>query len=326
MTAARRPASEIPAITFGINTCFAVKRWPQPEAWTQIAVDLGLFHVQFSFDLLDPFLAGNRPAYDRIRTVCEREGITVTSTFTGTIAYAQNLLGHPEASVRQRAEEWLRAAIDATAVLGARGFGGHMSASTVAQQRSEKDRRDSVERTIDSVFRLASSAAASGLEYLVWEVMPVAREYPARLAEAGDLMRRLDGETDVPVELCLDLGHACLAGAASSERDPYVWLAHLGEFARVVHLQQTDGRLDRHWPFTARFNEQGIIDPARVLEHVMRFPRVEVELMLEPIHPFETPDDQVLADLRESVAFWRPALQQASAQLAPGSQLHGAAP
>ena len=38
----------------GINTCFAVKRWPQPERWATLVRDeLGLDLVQHSLDLVD---------------------------------------------------------------------------------------------------------------------------------------------------------------------------------------------------------------------------------------------------------------------------------
>ena len=41
----------------GINTCFAVKRWPEPEQWVRIVKhELGLDCCQFSFDLVDPLL------------------------------------------------------------------------------------------------------------------------------------------------------------------------------------------------------------------------------------------------------------------------------
>ena len=41
--------------TLGMNTCFAVKRWPEPEEWARIvAEEFGLKSVQFSFDLMDP--------------------------------------------------------------------------------------------------------------------------------------------------------------------------------------------------------------------------------------------------------------------------------
>ena len=42
------------AYRLGINTCFAVKRWPRPEEWARIAADeLGLDLVQHSLDLVD---------------------------------------------------------------------------------------------------------------------------------------------------------------------------------------------------------------------------------------------------------------------------------
>lgn len=38
----------------GINNCFAVKRWPEPERWAAIVRErLGLDLVQHSFDLVD---------------------------------------------------------------------------------------------------------------------------------------------------------------------------------------------------------------------------------------------------------------------------------
>jgi hypothetical protein len=38
----------------GINTCFAVKRWPQPERWAALVRDeLGLDLVQHGLDLVD---------------------------------------------------------------------------------------------------------------------------------------------------------------------------------------------------------------------------------------------------------------------------------
>src|SRR5579862_7850467 len=115
------------AITFGANTCFAVKRWPEPEAWSRVVREAGVATVQFSYDLLDPLMVGaNRQPWAHVREVCDEAGVTITSAFTGFVAYAQNFLGHPDGGLRHRAEEWFRLAIDAAAVLGARGAGGHM--------------------------------------------------------------------------------------------------------------------------------------------------------------------------------------------------------
>ena len=301
----------MPTVTFGVNTCFAVKRWPEPAEWTRVLADLGVTHAQFSFDLADPVLVGDPKMYDETRRICDAAGIDITSAFTGLIQYSQNLLGHPGEAVRARTLDWYRAAIDATAVLGASAVGGHVGALTVRQYRDPAERRDGIVRIIDGVCDLARHAAKRGVESLLWEIMPVAREYPADLEAAEELMARLSGATAIPVELCLDMGHACAAGAAGADHDPYAWLERLGRHTRVVHVQQTDGIGDRHWPFTPEFNEQGIVDPERVVELVSRFERTTVEIVLEAIWPFEADDDAVLSDLRSSVRHWEPALNDA---------------
>jgi len=118
-------------VIFGINNGFALKRWPEPEAWAEIiGRDLGLRDVQLSFDLLDP--AWPQPCLERlserVRTAADRHGLDIPSTFTGLVAYAQNLLAHPEAEVREHARRWFESALDVTAALGARSTGGHMGA------------------------------------------------------------------------------------------------------------------------------------------------------------------------------------------------------
>lgn len=301
---------DVPSIKFGLNTCFAVKRWPEPAEWTRIVKELGVADVQFSFDLADPVLVADASIYRETRKACDRHEIRITSAFTGLISYSQNALGHPNELMRRRAEEWFEVAIEATALLGGRGVGGHIAALSVSQFGDLEERERAIGRVLAAVRRLSQRAQRAGLGYLLWEVMPVAREYPADLDSAEELMTSLENDTEVPVALCTDLGHACAVGASADDRDPYIWLERLGRFTQVVHLQQTDGAGDRHWPFTAELNERGIVDPGRVVELVAKFRREEVELMLEPMFAFEAPDEQVVADLHESVAYWLPAVQK----------------
>jgi D-erythrulose 1-phosphate 3-epimerase len=297
-------------IVFGANTCFAVKRWPRVEDWAPLAAGLGLDTVQFSFDLLDPGVVGDARAYERVRTVCEAHGVRISSAFTGFVAYAQNLLGHPDAAMRAHAERWFGNAVRAAAALGARAVGGHVAAMTSAEVVDPAAREASIQRSIDAVLRIAETARAEGLQSFLWEAMPVAREYPSSIAEALDLARRTAGAA-VPVRLCIDLGHACRAGAGGDDRDPYAWLVQAGAAAACIHLQQTDGRYDRHWAFTREHDAEGIVDPARVVALARGLPQDAVELMLEVLHPFEAPDGQVLDDMRESVRRWQAALAPA---------------
>ncbi len=73
----------------------------------------------------------------------------------------------------------------------------------------------------------------------------------------------------------------------------------------MIHVQQTDGKMDRHWPFTRQFNQQGIIHPQKALEAIEQSGAREAILMLEIIHPFETEETQVLDDLKETVEYWK---------------------
>src|SRR5205823_1324223 len=93
-----------PDYTLGINTCFAVKRWPEPDRWAAIVADeLGLGMVQHSLDLVD--LDADAPVREQAEAVaaaCAAGGIAVHSTFTGLGAYGRNLLLDPDPLQRRR--------------------------------------------------------------------------------------------------------------------------------------------------------------------------------------------------------------------------------
>lgn len=103
------------------------------------------------------------------------------------------------------------------------------------------------------------------------------------------------------------------------ERDPYAWLRALGGRAAVVHLQQSSADGDHHWPFTAACNAAGRIEAGRVLAALEAAGATDAVLVLEVMPPFEAEDGRVLADLRESVAYWRAALSEHATARPPGS-------
>ena len=72
-------------LRLGINTCFAVKRWPRPEDWAPIVADrLGLGLVQHSLDLVDLATAdaGLERQATALRAAAAANRLAVTSTFT----------------------------------------------------------------------------------------------------------------------------------------------------------------------------------------------------------------------------------------------------
>jgi D-erythrulose 1-phosphate 3-epimerase len=294
------------AFRLGINTCFAVKRWPRPSDWAAVVRDeLGLDLVQHCLDLVDTEASRadlERQAAD-LRDSCSDAGLTLHSTFTGLAAYSANLLLHPDRARRVRAWDWYQRIIDFTAAAGALSTGGHIGAYSVADWRSP-GRRDELWRELQAALDvLAGDARAAGLTSFMIENLASARE-PATIGALRSLLTPGDRRR-VPIVACLDVGHQCVPGSSGDDADPYAWLEQLGARAPVVQLQQSDATADHHWPFTPAANQAGRIEAGRVLRAIEASGATDVALILEVIHPFEADDDQVIDDLRVSVDYWR---------------------
>jgi D-erythrulose 1-phosphate 3-epimerase len=293
-------------LTLGVNNCFAVKRWPRPDEWAPIIRDeLGLHHVQHSLDLsdLEHDFAGEA---ESIRGACTAAELQVESVFTGLIAYSRNLMLAPERRERERAVRYWTDAIRFAAALGASSVGGHVGSLSRADADDPARHRALWSELQDHLGELRGVAAQHGIDALLVENMASDRE-PSRMSELRSLMRTAEPQR-AAVSLCLDVGHQCRPGTSGEEADPYAWLSQLGDQARVVHLQQSDAEGDHHWPFTEEYNRRGRISAPQVLAALAASGAGEADLILEVIPPFEADDAQVLADLRESVAYWREAL------------------
>ena len=80
-------------------------------------------------------------------------------------------------------------------------------------------------------------------------------------------------ETDRKVLELLAREHVLSAGDAAerlgvsgaSVRRSFRWLAELGMYAPIVHLQQTDGTKSAHLPFDDAHNKTGVIHAEKVL-------------------------------------------------------------
>lgn len=301
--------------TLGINTCFAVKRWPEPEQWAAIVRgELGLGLVQHSLDLVDitaseSVLLGEAEA---VRAACRDRDLGIDSTFTGLAAYSSNMLLDPRPEVRDHWEKWLGKAITFTAAVGAPIIGGHVGAFSVKEWRDEQTREERWEGLKEALRRASALAKDEGLTGIYVENLAAARE-PATMSQIDDLLAAGD-DRHVPILLCLDVGHQCVPGTAGPDRDPYAWLATYGSRLGAVQLQQTDADADHHWPFTAAHNADGRIDADRVLTTLEQSGADSVTLLFEIIPSFEQEDDIVLAELAESVSYWKTAVRKHASQ------------
>lgn len=290
-------------LRLGINTCFAVKRWPRAEDWAPIVHErLGLRLVQHSFDLVE---RGVDDAAS-FRAATDLAGLTVASTFTGLAAYSANLLLDPRPAARASAEAWFRWAIGWTAAAGATVTGGHVGAFSVPDWRDDHARAarwDSLKGSLDA---LAADAREAGLEALVVENLAAARE-PSTMAMILGLATAGDAG-HVPVRLCLDTGHMCVIGTSGDDRDPYAWLRSMAPVTGMLQLQQSDAAGDHHWPFTVARNAEGRIDADRVIDALGEGGVEAMDAYLEVIPSFEQDDDEVVDDLVASVDYWREAM------------------
>lgn len=288
--------------------CFAVKRWPEPEVWCKIvAEDFGLQYVQFSFDLLDPRTLPliRDKICSQIAGATKKYNLHLISVFTGLASYSFNLLLHPDLGMRMDALNWYEQAIKTAAKMGADGTGGHVGALSMQDFKDGSRKKYLMEFLIEALQYLSQIAKEARQKFLLWEPMPLRREPPWTMDEAKKLYRMVNEVAAVPVQFCLDLGHQCTVGTTGKDRDTYEWLRQLAPYSPVIHIQQTDGQGDRHWPFTEEYNCQGIIEPGKVIQTINDSGAEEVILLFEIIHPFETEEKLVLTEIKESVEFWK---------------------
>ncbi len=291
-------------LKLSINNCFAAKRWVEPDVWASIvANDLRLANVQFSFDLLDPAMP--EPARSElcgsIRRACVERRVSLDSTFTGVGAYVRNMLADPNPALRNYALSWYEYAVHVSSLLGARATGGFFGSLSMTDLRDPDRKRFLRGIMVENVRRIAAVACENAQDKLLWELMPHPREIPHDPEEAVELLTEANERSPIPIGLCFDMGHCCAPDLAPTQVDPCGWLERLLPWTHMVHLQQTDGKGDRHWPFTREYNAKGCVDPKRVVEIVRSGPVPEVEMVLEICHGWEIGEDEIIRDLKESV-------------------------
>jgi D-erythrulose 1-phosphate 3-epimerase len=298
-------------VRLGVNTRFAVKRWPRPEDWAPIVRErLGLSLVQHCLDLVEPPLGTGSivaPA-SAVRKAMVAHDLELHSTISGQAVSSANLLLHPDPDARTAARIFYHRAIAFSARIGARATGGHVGAFALHDWTDAGLRRKRWAEMRAALSNLALDARRAGLEAFLVENRAAARE-PSTMAMLGELVDD-GGPERVPIRLSLDLGHMCVAGTQGDEREPYAWLRSFATKTSVVQLQQSDAGHDRHWPFTPEFNLLGRIRADWVLDALQEGGAEHVALMLEVIPPFEEDDQAVLDDIRTSVDYWREALDR----------------
>ena len=288
----------------GINLGFAINRFVEPEEWARVvSEELGIRHVQFVADLLNPFLPEEyvKAELERIKRCVSLYGLTVESIFTSAFTRVNHLM-HPDRQAREIWLDWFRKLLDIGAALGARNAGSHFGILSVKSDRTEPEREYLVEQGVRGWRQLSFYARELGYRELLFEPMSIPREMACTMKEARELLGRVNEGSGVPMKLCLDIGHA----PHPDERDPYGWIRAFASESPVIHIQQTELHKSNHWPFTERYNAIGIIDAKKVVETAKEAGCTDALFALEISHRehWDT-DGLVISDLKESAAYWR---------------------
>jgi D-erythrulose 1-phosphate 3-epimerase len=265
---------------------------------------LGLDLVQFSFDLLDPWWPQHRRLAARAKHAADAHGIRIHSAQVGLAKYTYNGLLHPDPDARAASVDWWRRAIDVAAELGCRAMGGPVGAITVPEAARAGVRERRYEELVDTLVELGDHARAAGLNALLVEPTPLAREIPSTIEESERLARDVGLRSEVPVRYVLDVGHA-LYRPLYGETPLSDWLLALAPDIGVLHLQNTDFQSDSHWGWP---DERGLLDVAAFARDVAEAGLGDVPVFLELFDAFEADDDVVLERAVTSVEHCRVAL------------------
>jgi D-erythrulose 1-phosphate 3-epimerase len=293
-------------VKLGINTGFALNRFPLPEEWMKIICDLGLRYVQLTADLINPSL-GKEIVSDhvhRINILAREYNIKIDSIMTGAFTRV-NHFSHPDPEVRQHWMTWFKQFIDMGVALGATNMSSHFGIISHYDLRNSERRAKVEQQTIAAWKELAVYAKSKGMLYLSWEPMSVQREYGETIAETKRLQLLLQ-DSAIPIKLCLDVDHGDVSSVNPADTDPYAWLREFATESPLIHVKQSLCDKGGHWPFTPEKNAEGKIDAEKVLKTLQDAGCQETLLLLElsfrEREPFDT---RILDDVKASVDYWR---------------------
>lgn len=285
----------------GLNLSFAVKRWMEPERLAaMVRRDFGIRHVQFTWDLIDPWWPQEQRAIlaQRFREAFEKEGVAIDSTFSGLAAYSYGQMLAPDPAAREVALIFFKRAIDLTIELGAGVMGAAFGSMSYDDARNPRRREYLYNEMLYGLRELAAYGKAKGLKEIHVEATPLISEFPHSPAVSVKMMEDLQG-TDIPVKLLVDWGHALYKPLLKEEADIELWFRTCAPYIGAIHLQQTDGEWDRHWDFT----KEGIVTPELIKRATKDAGLGHVTQYLEVCTATEDEDDNVYDYMKKTMDY-----------------------
>jgi hypothetical protein len=290
--------------SLGFNLIGSANRFPEPEVWARLVrEEYDLDTVSFSTDFVDPLWP--KPIIEnyveRTRKCLDQYNLTIPTLFFG-IFTRRNMLMDPDLQTRTMWFEWYKGLVRLAVDLGARGAGSPFGSISVQEASDPQRRQARINEALRLWRELSFYARDCGLEYLYFETMSTKREIPDTIETTRELFERMNENAGLPTYVCQDVGHA----PNPSQRDRYQWLRELGSITKIVHLQQSDENISRHWPFTPEYNAIGAVDPQKTLDAIEASGAEEMSLYFEIFHRESAEQEPlVIPEIKKSVEYWR---------------------
>jgi len=295
--------------TLSLNTNPFINRFAEPEDLVETLARLRIRDIQLINDFINPSwpAAATRALTRRMSAALRRAGMRATSCMTGPFSRL-NHFGHPEREVRRYYVDWFKAFADIAADLGAPCMGTQFAIFTYRDFDDPARREALIDAAIECWAEVAEHARAAGLTWLFWEPMSVGREFGETIDSALALQRRLDAAPfAIPLKMMADIDHGDVASANPADYDPYAWARAVPRHSPIIHIKQSMMDKSGHRPFAAQYNAHGRIQPEALIAALREGGGVDNELCLELSFKEREPNDrQVLAQIAESIEFWRP--------------------
>lgn len=298
------------AFTLSLNTNPLVNRFAEADDLIETIADkIRIGYVQLTHEFINPgWPAATISKHERqFRKALDRTGVKITSGMTGPYGRL-NHFGHPDADVRRYYVDWFKTFADISAGLGASGMGTQFAIFTHRDYDDPARREELMKIAIDCWAEVAEHGKSAGLDYIFWEPMSVGREFGHTIAECRALDQRLDRSGfAIPMKMMVDIDHGDVTSPDPDDIDPYAWARAFPRRSPIIHIKQSSMNKGGHWPFTAKYNEDGRITPEKLLEAIRAGGGTDNEICLElSFREREPTDHQVVEMIRESVAYWAP--------------------
>jgi sugar phosphate isomerase/epimerase len=239
---------------------------------------------------------------------CESMKTRIHSTFTSAFTRVNHLL-HPDPAIQRVWVDWFKRLVRITADLGGEGTGSCFGIMSVRENANPNVREKRLAQGVAAWRELSHCAAELGLKYLMFEPMSIPRECAETISATNELLGRCSKDFAVPMRLCLDVDHGDLSSSDPRDTDPHAWIRAFGKVAPCIHIKQSLNDKGGHYPFTREFNARGKIVPEEIIQSLRKAGVQECALFFEISHRERSPmEHTVIRDLKESVAYWRAAV------------------